>query len=46
MFSASWQCIIEAGGEVQVSCGSIQGQNEEIMFYQGKAGAVMCALHH
>ena len=50
MFSASWRCIIEAGGEVQVSFGvaftSDGRQDEKLHVRSGKATAVMLALHN
>ena len=49
-FFTSWRCIIETGGEVQVSCGlaftNVRRQNKELDVRSGEASAVMQALHH
>ena len=46
MFSASWQCIIKAGGKVQVSWGRIHERlmaNEELDVLPGKASTIINA---
>ena len=47
MFSASWRCIIKAGGEVLgVAFKSGGRQDEKLNVRSGKASAVMGTLHH